>query len=109
MMLRINLLLLMAVAFLPFPTRLVAESLHNTSGERVFVTMYGLTLLTMRALLLALDEYAAREHLDTAEGETGEAAIPEGRKTISVLIGYVPRRGRPEKPPSPRAARPFRC
>ena len=38
--LRLNLLVLLAVTFLPFPTRLTA-ALHNTSGERVFVTMFG--------------------------------------------------------------------
>ena len=60
---RINLLLLLVVAFLPFPTRLVSEAIHDTNGERVFVTMYGLTLLTIRLLSFALDAYARREHL----------------------------------------------
>ncbi len=55
--------LLLVVVFLPFPTRLVAEALHNTSGERVYVTMYGLTLLAIRLLGSALDAYARREHL----------------------------------------------
>ena len=31
--LRLNLLLLLAVVFLTFPTRLLADALHNTSGE----------------------------------------------------------------------------
>ncbi len=41
--LRLNLLLLMFVSLLPFPTRLVAERLEVLSGERAFVAMYGLT------------------------------------------------------------------
>ena len=45
LLLRINLLLLLVVAFLPFPTKLVADALHHESSERVFVTMYGLALL----------------------------------------------------------------
>jgi TMEM175 potassium channel family protein len=49
----LNLLLLLFVSLLPFPTRLVAESLDDCSGERVFVTMYGLTLLAIRVLLFA--------------------------------------------------------
>ena len=53
--LRLNLLLLLVVVLLPFPTRLIAEALHNTSGERVYVTMYGLTLLAIRLLGSALD------------------------------------------------------
>ena len=66
--LRLNLLLLLPVVFLPFPTRLVAGALHNTSGEQVFVTMYGLTLLVIRVLGWALDTYARREHLYSPQG-----------------------------------------
>ena len=62
-LLRLNLLVLLGVGFLPFPTRLVAEAIHDVNGERVFVTMYGLTLLAIRIFGFALDEYAKREHL----------------------------------------------
>jgi uncharacterized membrane protein len=41
--LRLNLLVLFVVVFLPFPTRLVAGSLASTGSERVYVTMYGLS------------------------------------------------------------------
>jgi len=61
--LRLNLLVLLAVVFLPFPTRLVAEALTNTGRERVYVTMYGLTLLAIRLLGSLLDAYARHEHL----------------------------------------------
>ena len=50
LLLRINLLLLLVVAFLPFPTQLVADALHHKGSERVFVTMYGLNLLAIRML-----------------------------------------------------------
>ena len=46
-LLRANLLLLMAVSFVPYPTRLVAESIHNESAERTAVVFYGLTLLVV--------------------------------------------------------------
>jgi TMEM175 potassium channel family protein len=86
-LLRINLLLLLVVVFLPFPTRLVAESLHDIRGERVFVIMYGLTLLGIRIFGFALDEYSRREHLDSPEGEMQEwRAEP---KLLSVIVGYV--------------------
>ena len=65
----VNLLLLMVVVFLPFPTRLVADALTNTQGERVFVTLYGLTLLAIRLLGSALDAYARRERLSSQEGD----------------------------------------
>jgi TMEM175 potassium channel family protein len=37
-LLRLNLFLLLVAVFLPFPTRLVARALHQTGGEREFVT-----------------------------------------------------------------------
>jgi hypothetical protein len=37
LVMRVNLLLLMAVAFLPFPTKLVAEAIRDTSAERAAV------------------------------------------------------------------------
>ena len=86
-LLRVNLLLLLVVVFLPFPTRLVAESLHNIRGERVYVTMYGLTLLAIRVFGFLLDEYARREHLNTPKGDSEER---EGeRKLLSVVVGYL--------------------
>jgi TMEM175 potassium channel family protein len=67
-LLRLNLLLLLVVALLPFPTRLVAEGLDDVSGERVFVTMSGIALLGIRVLLYALDAYAWRERLYASGG-----------------------------------------
>jgi uncharacterized membrane protein len=51
---RINLGLLMAVAFLPFPTRLLAEAIHDRDAERAAVIFYGATLLVISLLLSAL-------------------------------------------------------
>jgi uncharacterized membrane protein len=86
--LRLNLLILLAVAFLPFPTRLVAEALHNASGERVYVTMYGLTLLAIRLLGSLLDAYAGYEHLYSPTGE-GEELQSTQRKFLPVVTGYA--------------------
>ena len=86
--LRLNLLVLLTVVFLPFPTRLVAGALHNSSGERVYVTMYGLTLLAIRLLGAALDAYARRGHLDSPHGDNGELHSDQ-RKLLPVVIGYV--------------------
>ncbi len=94
--LRLNLLLLLPVAFLPFPTRLVAEAVNNSSGEKVFVTMYGLTLLVIRVLGSALDGYARREHLyspdedgEYSPNEDGEELHSDRRKLLPVVIGYA--------------------
>jgi uncharacterized membrane protein len=86
--LRLNLLVLLVVVFLPFPTRLVADALHSSSGERVYVTMYGLTLLAIRLLGSALDAYARHEHLYSPKGE-GEELRSTQRKFLPVVIGYV--------------------
>ena len=86
--LRLNLLVLLVVVFLPFPTKLVADALHDTSGERVYVTMYGLTLLAIRLLGSALDGYARHEHLYSPAKE-GEELHRDQRKFLPVVIGYV--------------------
>jgi uncharacterized membrane protein len=94
-LLRLNLLLLLFVSFLPFPTRLVAEGLDNGSDERVYVTMYGLTLLVIRVFLFVLDEYARREHL-YAQREREEQQVARkgllpvvGAYSIAILMGLA--------------------
>src|SRR5215471_12066504 len=86
--LRLNLLVLLAVVFLPFPTRLAAEALSNTGRERVHITMYGLTLLAIRLLGSLLDAYARYEHLYSPAGE-GEELQSTQQKFMPVVIGYV--------------------
>jgi uncharacterized membrane protein len=88
--LRLNLLVLLVVVFLPFPTMLVADALrrHDTSGERVYVTMYGLTLLAISLLGSALDAYARYQHLYSPAKE-GEELHTTQRKFLPVVIGYV--------------------
>ena len=85
--LQINLVLLLVVAFLPFPTRLVADALHDVGAERVAVTVYGLTLLAIRLLGSALDAYARREHLFSQE--EGDEELYERRNLLVVVIWYV--------------------
>jgi TMEM175 potassium channel family protein len=82
------LLVLLVVAFLPFPTRLAADALHNAGAERVAVTVYGLTLLTIRILGSALNAYARREHLYSPQGDGDEVQAPR-RKLLPTVIGYV--------------------
>ncbi len=86
--LRINLLLLLVVAFLPFPTRLVADALQHTAAERVAVTFYGLTLLAIRLQGSGLAEYARREHLYSPP-QQGEEPPGEQRRLLPVITWYV--------------------
>jgi uncharacterized membrane protein len=53
-LLRINLLLLMATAFLPFPTGVLAQALeHSPRAERTAVAFYGVIALLIELLLRA--------------------------------------------------------
>ena len=58
---RLNLLLLMAVSFLPFPTRLVAEAIRDQSAERAAAIFYGACLLAIALLFSALWGVVARD------------------------------------------------
>ena len=62
-LLRLNLLLLFFVSFLPFPTRLLSEYITADRAERVAVTFYGLTLLIAGALLSLFWRYALHARL----------------------------------------------
>jgi uncharacterized membrane protein len=50
----LNLALLMAVSFLPFPTKLMAQAIYETDAERAAVIFYGATLLVISLLISAL-------------------------------------------------------
>jgi uncharacterized membrane protein len=88
--LRLNLLVLLVVVFLPFPTGLVADALRqdDISAERVYVTLYGLTLLAIRLMGFALDAYARYAHLYSPKAE-GEELQSTQRKFLALVIGYV--------------------
>jgi len=92
--LRINLLLLLLVSFLPFPTRLVAESLHDPSAERVYVGLYGIVLLLMRVVIHTLGEYADRGGLTDGNREatnaaTGSIWVVIAAYATAVLVGIA--------------------
>src|SRR4029453_4840095 len=77
---RVNLLLLLAVSFLPFPTKLVAEAISSTSAERVAVLFYGATLFVISAVLTAMGRYVA-----TREDLRIEGATPKDVLTVVAL------------------------
>jgi uncharacterized membrane protein len=58
---QVNLLLLMAVSFLPFPTKLMAEAIRTTDAERAAVIFYGLSLFVISIVVGALWGAVARE------------------------------------------------
>lgn len=77
---RVNLLLLLAVSFLPFPTTLVAEAIASTSAERIAVLFYGATLFVISAIVAAMGRYVAAREALRREGVT-----PTDMRTVVAL------------------------
>jgi uncharacterized membrane protein len=70
-LMRLNLLLLMTVSFLPFPTGLMAEALSESrSAERVAVVIYGATAAVIELLMAAAARYVA-SHPELLEEAVG--------------------------------------
>jgi uncharacterized membrane protein len=85
---RLNLLLLLFVAFLPFPTRLFAEFIGNNSPERVAAAVYGLSLLVTSLLLQLLWRYAVGHQLVPPDTPDQEIELLTRRLTPGVG-GYL--------------------
>lgn len=66
-LIRANLLLLLVVSFLPFPTRLLSEYAGSEGSERVAVTVYGINLLVVALAVSTLWRFAVRDGLVRAD------------------------------------------
>lgn len=86
--LRWNLLLLLVVAFLPFPTRLLGEHADTSAAERVAVTSYGATLLAAALLLAALWRSVRRAGLVRPDAGDREV-VSLTRRLTPGLAGYL--------------------
>jgi uncharacterized membrane protein len=87
-LIRLNLLLLMVVSFLPFPTGLLGEYVGEDAPERVAVTVYGLNLFLTAALVSLLWRYAVREGMIRRDIEDSDVKVITRRLTPG-LAGYV--------------------
>jgi uncharacterized membrane protein len=85
---RLNLLLLLFVAFLPFPTRLFADYIGEDRPERVAATIYGIILLLTLTLLWTLWRYAVRAGLVRPDADDEEIQLLTQRLTPG-LGGYL--------------------
>lgn len=85
---RINLLLLLLVSFLPFPTSLVAEHIQDEDAERVATTIFGINLFLISLVVSTLWRYAVRRGLVRPDAENKEIEALGGRLAPS-LAGYV--------------------
>ena len=84
---RLNLLLLMFVSFLPFPTRLAAEAVRNTDSERVAIIFYGLTLFVITAIAGAMWTQVVR-HRELLHDEVSDAEVAEITRRAAPSIGF---------------------
>jgi uncharacterized membrane protein len=87
-LIRLNLLLLMVVSFLPFPTKLLAEYVGDDRPERVATTIYGLNLLLTAVLLSVIWRYAVSEGLIRSDIADESVKVITRRLTPG-LVGYV--------------------
>lgn len=87
-LIRLNLLLLMLVSFLPFPTRLLGEYVGSDEPARVAVTVYGVNLLLVSVVVSLLWRYAVRERMIRSDVADVDVKMLTKRLTPG-LAGYV--------------------
>ncbi len=87
-LIRLNLLLLLVVSFLPFPTRLLGEYIEEDDAARVAVTIYGVNLFLVSALVSLLWRYAVRERLIRSDIPDADVRLLT-RRLAPGLGGYV--------------------
>jgi uncharacterized membrane protein len=90
MMMRLNMLLLMTTAFLPFPTGILAEALRapeHTAETAVF--LYGATVLVIEVVLQAFAHRASSRAADEPEPALGDTPLWHRWWLTPSLIGYL--------------------
>jgi uncharacterized membrane protein len=85
---RLNLLLLLVVSFIPFPTRLLADYMGEDDAGRLSTTLYGLTFLVASALTAVLWRYGVRRGLVRPDVADEEIRVVTRRLTPG-LAGYL--------------------
>ena len=90
-LMRLNLVLLWAVAFLPFPTTLTAEALGRESDapERTAVLFYGATLLFIAAVITVMTIYVGRRQSLLKEGVSAAELARLSRRTRPAPAFYA--------------------
>jgi uncharacterized membrane protein len=88
LLMRLNLLLLLVVAFLPFPTKLLGEFSGEEDAGRVAATFFGINLLLCFGLVSVLWRYAVKEHL--VRPDLADADVQTLTKRLTPALGvYV--------------------
>jgi TMEM175 potassium channel family protein len=83
----LNTLLLMVVAFLPFATSVLAQALRNGDGERTAVVFYGIAFGVTAVSFNAVWQYASRHRLLGEKlGPAGATAI---RRRFQLAVAWL--------------------
>jgi uncharacterized membrane protein len=90
-MMRLNLLLLLFVAFLPFPTRVMSDYFHarDLDGERVGVVLFGVVLLLQILVVFLMVRHAESHKLfgeHAAEERSEESRLKY--QLVPALVAY---------------------
>jgi uncharacterized membrane protein len=84
----LNVLLLLDVAFLPFPTAVMAHAFQNGAGEKVAVVFYGTTLVVGGVFFNAIWQYARWNHRLLGPHISAEEARAIGQRFLLGPILY---------------------
>lgn len=87
--LRINLVLLFLIAFLPYPTKLVAEFLRESGPERAAVTLYALTFLAISVCMRLAWRYASHERRLLTDDVSSDDIATRNTTLTPVLAFYA--------------------
>jgi len=85
-LLLLNTIHLMFIAFIPFPTAVLAQALHNGTNEQIATSFYGGTLTVIGILVNFMWYHAAHEHRLLSEDISPEEAKRNARR---FLVGPV--------------------
>jgi uncharacterized membrane protein len=85
---RFNLLLLLLVSFLPFPTALVAQYIDDYEAERVAAMTLGINLLLVALVVSTMWRYAVGHHLVRPDAHDEDVQVLTQRLTPSLAV-YV--------------------
>ena len=88
-LLLLNTLHLMFIAFLPFPTAVLAQAFHDRANEPIATSIYGAILTAIGVLVTTMWYYAAHEHRLLSETLSREDANRNGRKFLVGPVCYA--------------------
>ena len=87
--LMLNVLFLLPISFLPFPTSLVAASIRYGNPRRTAAVVYGLTMVAVAIMFNVVWRYAARGHRLLVDGVDDEALAKMNRSYASGPVTYA--------------------